>query len=444
MEHTKLQRQILNSLIDKYEKSKSYAGENKVNRSFSVFPTDFIKDYHSDYADVDKILDFEDQVRLLEEEGLVKTQWKGTGIVKISAAASWPMLYESIGREDKNTLLLAKKKRLSAIETQTFVTEKFVADQIEKVLAWKKSAYEVAETEKLVKICDFILQNEKEMLERELSIALLGDSKAFERHYKSKVCAILQTFADTDINPNGNRNTDVNQNPDGNRNTDVNRNPDENRNIDKNQNVNKTKNKEWERTLLEDYRIYANSSYLYFKGNGKIEFTDGYVIELRTEVPLAFNQESIARMKAVYVWDDTIMTVENLTSFNRMERKNEFYLYLGGYHNCIRKEFLKKLYCTNIEKKWLHFGDIDPDGFLILRRLREDTGIPFTAFMMGTEELKKNEAFSKPLEKNDIVKARNILNEVTENQFNDIMSYMLQHNQKLEQEIISWKLMNEK
>ena len=55
---------------------------------------------------------------------------------------------------------------------------------------------------------------------------------------------------------------------------------------------------------------------------------------------------------------------------------------------------------------------------------------------MGINDLKKYSSYTKTLESNDIKKARNM---IERNVRSEIMKYMLDHNEKLEQEIISIK-----
>ena len=101
---------------------------------------------------------------------------------------------------------------------------------------------------------------------------------------------------------------------------------------------------------------------------------------------------------------------------------------------------IKELFFFFISEKnthrWYHFGDIDPDGFLILERLKGRTGIDFIPYHMGIDDLKKYSSYTKTLESNDIKKARNM---IERNVHSEIMKYMLDHNEKLEQEIISIK-----
>lgn len=42
-------------------------------------------------------------------------------------------------------------------------------------------------------------------------------------------------------------------------------------------------------------------------------------------------------------------------------------LYLGGYHNTVRRRLLKSIYDIFPEAEYRHFGDIDAGGFEIYR-----------------------------------------------------------------------------
>ena len=97
---------------------------------------------------------------------------------------------------------------------------------------------------------------------------------------------------------------------------------------------------------------------------------------------------------------------------------------------------LKKIAADNPALQWLHFGDIDPDGFYILEDLKSATGIGFSVWKMTTEELEKYRESCKKLEKQDIVKARSL---IAKGKYADALTYMLEQNCKLEQEIISLK-----
>ena len=109
----------------------------------------------------------------------------------------------------------------------------------------------------------------------------------------------------------------------------------------------------------------------------------------------------------------------------------------AGYHNHARQEFLKQINYQNPEiRRWLHFGDLDPAGFYILENLRSKTGIDFQSYVMNLDYLKKYQNDAKTLNDNDRTKAENL---ICAGKYPEILNYMLEHNEKLEQEIISWK-----
>ena len=237
------------------------------------------------------------------------------------------------------------------------------------------------------------------LLERELSILKFGDSKAFEKSYKSKVCSILRKYGNYDNRLDG---IDVKS--------------------------------EVEHIILEEHLIFANPSYIYFKGNGTIKFNDGHQISLNNDISIGLTSDAIFEVKSIDIMDDNIVTIENLTSFNRYYTLNTFSIYLAGYHNSAKTNFLKLIYHNNSDKKWYHFGDIDPDGFYILEHLKTATGIEFKPMFMEREYLIKYKKYTKELTENDKLKARRLIERA---KYVDILEYMLEYNCKLEQEIIS-------
>ena len=56
------QMKLLNLLLDKYEASKTFAGENRVSQNFSEKPGKIFPTYDSDYVDLYQMQDFENQM----------------------------------------------------------------------------------------------------------------------------------------------------------------------------------------------------------------------------------------------------------------------------------------------------------------------------------------------------------------------------------------------
>lgn len=71
MTYSEKQKTILRQLLKKYESSKTYSGQNEIAQTFSLVPEKVFPDYANDFADVDKIRDFENALSVLEHNSLV-------------------------------------------------------------------------------------------------------------------------------------------------------------------------------------------------------------------------------------------------------------------------------------------------------------------------------------------------------------------------------------
>ena len=112
------------------------------------------------------------------------------------------------------------------------------------------------------------------------------------------------------------------------------------------------------------------------------------------------------------------------------------YIYLGGYHNRSKQVILKKIYDENKNCEFLHEGDIDVYGFLILENLKEKTGIPFKPLNMDVDTLKRffEANIYKELTFSDI----NMIEKNKEKlrDYKEVLEFMLLRNCKVEQESI--------
>lgn len=400
---SKTQKTVINKLIDKYERSKMYDGDCKVNRHIQLLPTDVFPDYDSDFADIDKVKQFEDELRELFENGLINILYDKNLVVKkiLALPEKWDMYYSLLGRVTKNQTIVEQKAYLEDVIriNKDDVILMFCDEQLQRLYQGKKPLYSFDELKIIVELMETIIGNKTTLLERELSILKFGDSKVFENKYKSKVCAILRKYGNYEERLDG---IDVKS--------------------------------EVEHIILEEYKIFANPSYIYFKGNGKIVFQDGHQISLKNDISIGLISDAISDIKNIEIYDDNIVTIENLTSFNRYFAQNNFSMYLAGYHNSAKTNFLKLVNQHNQRKNWYHFGDLDPDGFYILEHLKTTTNIDFESKFMNAEYLKKYKQYTKELAENDKVKAKNL---IESGKYKEVLEYMLENNCKLEQEIIS-------
>ena len=400
-----LQKQILEKLLHKYESSKTYKGENSVRQTFSIVPTDVYSEYNEDFEDVDLIDDFEKELKNLESEKLISIESRNRHIVKIIANTTddyWTRVRDILGVKEKKVQQQEVLDFYRGFLSRNSIIVDFCKTHISRIEADKKPAYPLEESANIINLLDYILSDHPEILERELSIEVLHDSKKWEKTYRTKVCKILQESGNFHEIIDGLEET-----------------------------------KEIYDTILENLNVYKNPSYIYFKGKAKIKFADGRILDVVQNKALALPSTEVSDIDEIDILNKSVMTIENLTSFNRVRGTDIFFLYLSGYHNSVKQILLKKIFNQNQSKNILyyHFGDIDPDGFYILENLRKKTGVDFKPYCMDVENLGKYRNYAKPFETNDIKKAESL---IASGKNVDITTFMLNNKIKLEQEIISW------
>lgn len=403
MNFSEHQKQILTKLLQKFENSKSYKGENLVRQSFAIEPAKIFEKYENDFADVDEVKNFEQEVQLLQQAGLVEIVYHANHIAKIAAIDAenvWNQIRSILGVKEKKMMLQESLDFYMSCLNKHAVISGFCNSQIERIHQGKKESYSLDSAKIIIAFLDYILNNQQEILERELSIEVAHDSKIWEKSYRSQVCKILRE--------SGLYDELVSQDAD---------------------------TKEFEKRVLEELNVYPNPSYVHFKGKAKILFDNGDVVNVLRERPLALPSTILNTITKIEIFEKTLMTVENLTSFNRVQHDEMFFVYLSGYHNTAKRNFLQLIKNQNDSLTFYHFGDIDPDGFLIHENLKQKTGIDFKPYCMGVEQLKKYERYCKPLVENDRIKADGL---IKSGKYVETVQYMMDNNVKLEQEIISW------
>lgn len=399
---SKIQKDALNMLLDVYENSVTYKGQNIKNQSFAIKPEKIFYEYNGDYTDQDEVNQFNREIQSLMEFDFVILEYE-RGIPVISKIKlntnSINEIYSVLKRED----ITKKRNREIKIYTQYMgvhdIIDAFCKSQVERLNDYKDAKYTSDIAINILKLLKYVLENNSDIMERELSVAVLGDTKLFEKSYKSRICNIIEEYGELELDLSA---------------------------LDK---------KEKEKVILEEYQVFSNPSYIFFKGNVDIHYIDGSSISATPDNPIAILSESIARIEMIKVSSNRIVTVENLTSYNRINDNKSTFIYLSGYHNTAKQRFLKKIAENNSGISWFHFGDIDPDGYYILKNLVEKTGIAFVPLYMDVQQLINCKQYCKPLEKNDMVKANSLLKI---HFYDEVMEFMLANNCKLEQEIISW------
>lgn len=378
---------ILNLLLDKYERSKSFTGDNKVEQRFSVKIAALFPKY-GDEAEYDLFNALNEAVFALSEMDFVSFQCKKNGVIE-NVSLKFTRLYDAYAYLTRTPKAETNRNLIGLLEQydgKSDLLTRFCTVQKERIAKNKKAEYfdgDIAEYEKLLKAVSMIFDVAEETFIRDFSIRVFGDSKSFEA-IKGKVKRLLFQYGDF---------------------------PDE-------------------ETVLEDLNIVKNPGHIYMKGSALIQIS-GQTIDLsKLNGDIAISSALLPDIERIIVTGKRVLTIENLTSFHAFSEKDTFAVYLGGYHNTHRRRFIQQLFKDNPTAIYYHFGDIDAGGFYILLHLRNKTGVSFLPYHMDIPTLQQYRDYTKPLTESDVKR----LKKLADTEFSDTINYMLTNNCKLEQE----------
>lgn len=390
----KYAKKIINKLLDKYESSKTFTGDNKVNQTFSyevgkLFP---------DYQDLSKYEVFENINETIG--GLVNQNLIITKLTKNSVYKRISLNVEELEKAYK----LVRRKPKKDIQGEISVILEiydlsdgsplslYAENQLENIRENKTVKYfngDIDEYRDLLKAVNLSYKNEEEIFIRDFSIKCFGDSKRYE-DLSAKVKSLLFEYG----------------------------------------------NFPEKEMILEELNIIKTPSYVAVKGAGEISFGHQSLNLNLIRGDISISSVTLGDISKVKVTASRVITVENLTSFHSMgdSKKEAFIIYLGGFHNTIRREFIKNIYRDNPACEYYHFGDIDAGGFYIYEHLRRKTGVPFKPYKMDIATLKEHKTLWKPLTANDKKRIRALIEMVESEAYRDVLEFMLEKGCKMEQE----------
>ena len=387
---------LLKNLLDSYEKSLLSSGKNKVQIHVSMT---FSRRNLPEYFDESSMVYEQIHVAAedMERRGFLKIQWKnrkpGTIIEKVilkeeAVEEVYQYLHrtpKAVNEELTRAVLREYDQKLKKTEEQTVIRAflRYILERFQDGKSVKEyiDISEPAQTRELLDTLCAIEQNEKPVYIREFSIDHLGDSKKFENMI-GLIGKILRRFG------SGYEEMDVYE-------------------------------------ILSEYQIYHTPNYVYLKGCGclvqKEQKTEKDIQRFQIDLAalqqgIGISGEDINTLALTGISKvKRIITIENLTTFYRWSEPESILIYLGGYHNQVRRRLLQMIYKQLPQAEYLHFGDIDVGGFEIYLDLCRKTNIPFQLYHMGIPELKKYEKYSKKLTENDNKRLDKMLEKLREN-----------------------------
>lgn len=401
------EKRILYALLDSYESSSLSRGENKVSVHVAFSFTPKTMPVYFDESSL-AYEDIHAAIKHLEELGYVQAVWKRkkeNHILQkvILCEAKAEEIYRYIGRVPKKEQQKMQLQTLEQLteECQTPAASAFICWLIERLQQGKTvkeylDLEDTEETKRLVRAIFSIERNQNETYIREFSIRCFGDSKMLERRL-GLIGKIMRRFSDKyECMDND--------------------------------------------AILAEHGIYHTPNYVYIKGCGSLRMGKKNCCMVNLEElhqGIGLSGEDLDSLQ----WLDNssvkkVITIENLTTFFRWEEKDSVLIYLGGYHNAVRRQLLQKLYSVFPQAEYLHFGDIDIGGFEIYRDLCRRTGIPFHPYLMGIEQLQRYGEYAKKLTENDRKRLDELLGKEEYRDIWPVLKHMKEKGEKLEQECI--------
>lgn len=390
---------ILDGLLKKY--NNRYAKNITTNRRIILKPIEVYKDYAKNNADISEKQGISEAVSILNDMGFVTADYLkfSDDIEKIYLSeehidALYEYLKDEYGVVPQSTIL----KQVHEIVGKYICTGGIVRKYCENILGQIEDPRCVHIPERIeenLKMFCFLEKNKENLYVREVSMLVYGDSKWFENNNYEEVCTFMRT-ATGRSREEGERND----------------------------------------AILSLFYVTPLEQEIFIKGNWTIEWKQ-YVLDIsKFQGGIAIASSDVQSINKISVNSESMMTIENKTSFQRLKDGDTATMYLGGFANKHQIEFLKKVISDNPSVKFYHFGDIDIGGFLIHKHLCRETAKKFELYCMGIQQLRdmRFRHCLRELTDNDMSR----IGALMEEPYYDVLKYMQEHNVKLEQEIVSY------
>lgn len=411
---------LLHTLLDKYENSALYKGTPQCNRRVWLhFNRRNLPRYYDDTSARHK-QSINEAALLLESRGLIDIVWEkfeeGNLISKIALRADrLPQAYAFLSRrprKDKENRL-ARLARDYAVGAVAWVRDFliFTAEQLESgaSVARYLDINEPERAEALFRVMVAAGVLDEEVPRRIFSQRVLGSTKAFD------AVAGAAARVTADFHPrfagSGKESEAHDQIETG--------------------------------EVLAELGIVDNPQHIFVSGGLQFSVGGRQLDVCLFRPDLGISTQMVGDMKVTAVPADYVITIENLAafySFIRANRGDYLAVYLGGYHNSLRRSFLLKIKdfveASGQRTRFLHWGDIDYGGFSIFTHLRDNCLPELQPIFMDLDTLEKYRHYCLPVNERYAAWLRRLLENEKNRVFHPVVSYMLEQGIRLEQECV--------
>ncbi len=388
----KIEVKVLNVLLDLYENSKTFTGDNVNEQRFKIQTSKLFPKYDDD-SEYSFYKELNSTFSALRAKGFIDYKSEKSGKIEsvYLVKPAIQEIYSYLNREaktDTNNRLLEiwqEYENLNAADYSPLLL--YISEQKQHIKENKKVQFFEGDFEQYKDIllaCKSILENQEESFIRELSVKIFNNSKRLES-LEPALRALLYKYGEYDEKD----------------------------------------------TVLEEHNIIKTPAYVMVKGSGILDC--GQKIDLsKIDGDIGLSTKTLKGLKSIELKGASVITIENLTSFHKYQPQNELAVYLGGFHNSVKRDFIQLAARCNPCTLFKHYGDIDAGGFYILEHLKAKTGINFIPYKMDAETLLSNKNNWISLSDNDKKRLAKLSD--TNPLYQDVVQFMLMNNCKLEQE----------
>ena len=396
------QKEILNLLLDKYERTAAFQKGELPDRRVLLRFYDAGKTDFSAYDIDDHVVRtaINETVIAMQSEKLVGFEWmrgEQNHIIKRVWLdfSNLDKAYQTVNRQSAKLLVTAVIRELEQ-EIEAVNTDWIVSfycetkDYLEtKCRLGSRISADGNERRNLFHMLRFIDGNSLTSLtERVFSEKCFGDSKFFETKMKSTLLSIMRKHISREMN---------------------------------------------DAELLQSIGISRYPEPLELRGeiiingNDMRVFRNGFCI---------YSNEIEAADVIIPKTVERILTIENRANFFAYRQaENELVVYHGGQYSPAKKRLFEKLAAAMpTDCQWFHWGDIDLGGFSMLLRLRTEILPTVQPYRMSVAELQTYQAYTQLFSKDYAEKLKKLKEQERLSDCLDCIDYMLNNKVRLEQE----------
>jgi DNA topoisomerase VI subunit A len=192
--------------------------------------------------------------------------------------------------------------------------------------------------------------------------------------------------------------------------------------------------------VLRELNLVANPNYIYLAGNWQLTTQTGEILSLGGFTPsIGFPAAQIETIQSVTIHANSVLCIENLTSFHEFLRTQETRktehatLCLMGNPSPLIRRLLRLVPETTPIHLW---SDLDYGGFNILSQLRRSVRHQIHSYLMDISTFEKYAHLSRPLTQTDIRKLKHLCDRPELFDIRSTIEHLIHRGLKLEQEAI--------